>query len=160
MCYCTPEEVKAGRGGPEHGPRKACEHRSRPVQESLEGFEKMKQGGFEAGKATLRMKMDLEDPNPMMWDTVAYRTLKKPHHRTGTEWCIYPTYDFTHCLCDSFENITCVAHMPVSSELRLMQINTTVIPSALPSSSCRDNRTNGCATPWKSTSPVNQSTAG
>lgn len=66
----------------------------------------MKNGEFEPGKAVLRMKQDLSDGNPQMWDLVAYRTLKAPHHRTGTKWCIYPTYDFTHCLVDSFENIT------------------------------------------------------
>ncbi|KAJ2325913.1 Glutaminyl-tRNA synthetase, partial [Coemansia sp. RSA 2673] len=50
--------------------------------------------------------MDMESGNTTMWDLVAYRVLYASHHRTGTEWCIYPTYDFTHCLCDSFENIT------------------------------------------------------
>jgi glutaminyl-tRNA synthetase len=98
--------MNADRGGAERGPRRACEHRNRPVQESLDAFEKMKEGGFEPGKAVLRMKQDLEDGNPQMWDLVAYRTLKAAHHRTGNQWCIYPTYDFTHCLCDSFENIT------------------------------------------------------
>ncbi|KAJ1950102.1 Glutaminyl-tRNA synthetase [Linderina macrospora] len=66
----------------------------------------MKDGRYAANEAILRMKMDLEDGNPQMWDLVAYRILYASHHRTGTQWCIYPTYDFTHCLCDSFENIT------------------------------------------------------
>lgn len=68
----------------------------------------MKDGGYKPGEATLRMKQDLEDGNPQMWDLVAYRVLESPHHRTGDKWLVYPTYDFTHCLCDSFENITYV----------------------------------------------------
>ncbi|KAF9981914.1 hypothetical protein BGZ65_003434, partial [Modicella reniformis] len=106
ICQCTPEEMQMHRGGPERGPRSACVHRNRPIQESLELFEKMKNGGFEEGEATLRMKMDLENGNPQFWDLVAYRVLKSPHHQTGSEWVIYPTYDYTHCLVDSFENIT------------------------------------------------------
>ena len=52
------------------------------------------------------MKQDLESGNTMMWDLVAYRVLNASHHRTHDKWKIYPTYDFTHCLCDSFENIS------------------------------------------------------
>ncbi|KAG0000869.1 hypothetical protein BGZ79_005382 [Entomortierella chlamydospora] len=106
VCHCTGEEIQKHRGGPERGPRTACVHRDRPIKESLELFEKMKNGGFEEGEAILRMKMDLENGNPQFWDLVAYRVLKAAHHRTGSEWVIYPTYDYTHCLVDSFENIT------------------------------------------------------
>ncbi|KAG0311905.1 hypothetical protein BGZ97_011561 [Linnemannia gamsii] len=106
VCHCTGEQIQMHRGGPERGPRTACEHRDRPIEESLELFEKMKNGGFEEGQAILRMKMDLENGNPQFWDLVAYRVLKTAHHRTGSEWIIYPTYDYTHCLVDSFENIT------------------------------------------------------
>ncbi|QRV72629.1 glutamyl-tRNA synthetase [Ceratobasidium sp. AG-Ba] len=106
VCHCTAEEIKANRGGEERGPRKACVHRTRPIAESLAEFEKMKNGVYKPGEAILRMKQDLEDGNPQMWDLIAYRTLTTPHHRTGSKWCIYPTYDFTHCLVDSFENIS------------------------------------------------------
>ncbi|KAJ2899495.1 Glutaminyl-tRNA synthetase [Coemansia aciculifera] len=106
VCHCTGPEIKAQRGGDERGPRYACKHRDRPVAESLAEFQKMKEGRYASGEAILRMKMDIQSDNNMMWDTVAYRILYASHHRTGTEWCIYPTYDFTHCLCDSFENIT------------------------------------------------------
>ncbi|KAG8901297.1 hypothetical protein FRB99_005412 [Tulasnella sp. 403] len=106
VCHCTAEEIYAARGGDSRGPRTACSHRSRPVEESLEKFVAMKDGKYEHGEAILRMKQDLEDGNPQMWDLVAYRVLDAPHHRTGTQWKIYPTYDFTHCLCDSFENIS------------------------------------------------------
>lgn len=63
----------------------------------------MKKGLFEEGKATLRMKVTLEDSKQ---DPVAYRIKRQHHPRTGSEWCIYPTYDYAHCLCDSIENIT------------------------------------------------------
>lgn len=77
--------------------------RERPIAESLRLFEDMKNGKLEEGEATLRMKHIMEDGKV---DPVAYRIKYLPHHRTGDEWCIYPTYDFTHCLCDSIEHIT------------------------------------------------------
>jgi glutaminyl-tRNA synthetase len=66
----------------------------------------MKNGKYKPGEAILRMKQDLEDGNPQMWDLIAYRVVETPHHRTGDTWRIYPTYDYTHCLVDSFENIS------------------------------------------------------
>ncbi|KAH9986352.1 tRNA synthetases class I, catalytic domain-containing protein [Russula compacta] len=63
-------------------------------------------GEYKPGEAILRMKQDLDDPNPQMWDLIAYRVLLAPHHRTGDKWKVYPTYDFTHCLVDSFEDIS------------------------------------------------------
>ncbi|KAG8982735.1 hypothetical protein FRB90_006592, partial [Tulasnella sp. 427] len=106
VCHCTGEEIKANRGGEERGPRKACVHRTRPIEESIAEFAGMRDGKYQPGEAILRIKQDLEDGNPQMWDLVAYRVLNAPHHRTGAKWRIYPTYDFTHCLCDSFENIS------------------------------------------------------
>jgi glutaminyl-tRNA synthetase len=106
VCHCTDEEVKLQRGGKDHGPRYACPHRYRPKAESLAEFRAMRDGKYKPKEAFLRMKQDLEDGNPQMWDLVAYRILDAPHHRTGDKWRIYPTYDFTHCLCDSFENIS------------------------------------------------------
>lgn len=115
VCHCTGEEIHKQRGGDEKGPRTACIHRDRPAAESLLEFEKMKQGQCKEGEAILRMKMDLQSGNPQFWDLVAYRILDKPHHRTKGTWKIYPTYDFTHCLCDSFENIT---HSLCTTEFR------------------------------------------
>jgi len=66
----------------------------------------MRDGKYKPREAFLRMKQDIEDGNPQMWDLAAYRVLNSEHHRTGDKWKIYPTYDFTHCLCDSFEGIT------------------------------------------------------
>ncbi|KAF9651208.1 glutaminyl-tRNA synthetase [Thelephora ganbajun] len=119
VCLCTPEEIHANRGGEKSLTRKACSHRMRPVADSLADFEKMKEGKFAPGEAVLRMKQDLESGNPQMWDLIAYRVLLSPHHRTGDRWKVYPTYDFTHCLVDSFENIShslCTAEFILSRE--------------------------------------------
>lgn len=87
--------------------KKASSWRSRSVEENLREFERMRRGEYGEGEAVLRMKMDMESDNPQMWDLVAYRVLKgAPHPRTGDRWVIYPSYDFTHCLTDSFEDIT------------------------------------------------------
>jgi glutaminyl-tRNA synthetase len=104
------EEIKADRGERKGQPR-PCVHRNRPIEESLAEFEAMKDGKYRPKEANLRMKQDLSDPNPQMWDLTAYRVLDAPHHRTGDKWKIYPTYDYTHCLVDSFENISSVAHL-------------------------------------------------
>lgn len=105
-CSCTDEEIKRNRGGEERGPRIACKHRDQDSGLSLKQFRGMRDGEFAPRSMTLRMKQDLEDGNPQMWDLIAYRILSTPHHRTGDKWKIYPTYDFTHCLVDSLENIT------------------------------------------------------
>jgi glutaminyl-tRNA synthetase len=110
VCHCTQDQLKDQRGGidPKNKkPRYACAHRDRPIEESLAEFRAMKDGKYQPGEAFLRFKTDdFKNGNPQMWDLVAYRVLKKSHHRTGDKWKIYPTYDFTHCLCDSFEGIT------------------------------------------------------
>ncbi|BEI91904.1 uncharacterized protein CcaverHIS019_0407240 [Cutaneotrichosporon cavernicola] len=105
ICFCDAEKIKADRGGGKGNPV-PCEHRDRSIEDNVRDLEKMKNGVYKEGEACLRMKMDLTSGNPYMWDTVAYRVKNAPHHRTGDKWKIYPTYDFTHCLCDSFENIT------------------------------------------------------
>uniref|UniRef100_A0A667YHP7 Glutamine--tRNA ligase n=1 Tax=Myripristis murdjan TaxID=586833 RepID=A0A667YHP7_9TELE len=96
VCHQKGEELKGHNVPP-------SPWRDRPVEESLILFERMKKGLYAEGEATLRMKMVMEDGK---MDPVAYRIKYTPHHRTGDEWCIYPTYDYTHCLCDSIENIT------------------------------------------------------
>ena len=107
VCHMTPEEIKESRGGEDmKGARWNSPWRDRPIEESLRLFDEMHRGLIEEGKATLRMRQDMQNTNPFMWDLVAYRILKHPHVRTGDKWIIYPTYDFTHCLCDSLENIT------------------------------------------------------
>lgn len=98
--------MKEQRGGEARGPRFRCEHAKQSVEENLTKFRAMKDGKYKPREAFLRMKQDIEDGNPQMWDLAAYRVLDAEHHRTGPKWKIYPTYDFTHCLCDSFEGIT------------------------------------------------------
>lgn len=80
--------------------------RNRPVEESLELFEKMKNGEFEEGAMSLRAKIDMVSPNMNMRDPVMYRILKRPHHRTGTEWKIYPMYDWAHGESDYLEQVS------------------------------------------------------
>lgn len=81
-------------------------HRNRPVQESLDLFERMKNGEFESGAMSLRAKIDMSSPNMNMRDPVMYRILNKPHHRTGTTWKIYPMYDWAHGESDYIEQIS------------------------------------------------------
>lgn len=111
VCHCTGDEIKQSRGidletGKPGGERYPCKHRSQSIEQNLAEFRAMKDGKYKPGEAILRMKQDLNSPSPQMWDLIAYRVLNAPHPRTGTKWKIYPTYDFTHCLVDSFENIT------------------------------------------------------
>ena len=79
--------------------------RNRPIAESLKEFADMRKGKFGASDCTLRLKMDMNSANPNMWDQVAYRIKYMPHPHTGDTWCIYPTYDYTHCIIDSLEHI-------------------------------------------------------
>ncbi|CAH2063176.1 unnamed protein product, partial [Iphiclides podalirius] len=96
VCHQKSDEIKGFNPPP-------SPWRNRPIEESLQLFEDMKNGKIDEGEATLRMKITLEEGKQ---DPVAYRIKFKPHHRTGNKWCIYPTYDYTHCLCDSIEHIT------------------------------------------------------
>ncbi|MBR9986305.1 MAG: glutamine--tRNA ligase/YqeY domain fusion protein [Desulfosarcina sp.] len=80
--------------------------RSRSVEENLDLFQRMRAGEFEDGARVLRARIDMGHPNLIMRDPTLYRIRKTSHHRTGDTWCIYPMYDFTHCLSDSIEGIT------------------------------------------------------
>ena len=86
--------------------KKDSPYRNRTVEENLKLFEQMRQGRFEEKEKCLRLKIDMKHDNPCMRDPVAYRIKYVPHPHAGDKWCIYPTYDFTHCLNDSLENIT------------------------------------------------------
>ena len=81
-------------------------YRERSVEENLDLFRRMKAGEFEEGSYVLRAKIDMEDPNMLMRDPLMYRILKKAHHRTGNDWCIYPMYDWTHGESDYIEQIS------------------------------------------------------
>lgn len=152
----TESDIVDQRGGKKgEKPRYACAHRNRPTSESMAEFRAMRDGKYKPGEAALRMKQNLEDGNPQMWDVFAYRIPAKkkdeddeedeeevhendareaggngpesdevqyagPHYRTGDKWKIYPTYDFTHCLCDSFEGIT---HSLCTTEFELSRVS-------------------------------------
>ena len=152
----TESEIVDQRGGKKgEKPRYACSHRNRPASESMYEFRAMRDGKYKPGEAALRMKQNIEDGNPQMWDVFAYRIPAKkkdeedeenedeigedvvkengvngadsdevqyagPHYRTGDKWKIYPTYDFTHGLCDSFEGIT---HSLCTTEFELSRVS-------------------------------------
>ena len=101
----TPEQIREGRGAP-GVPGTNSPFRDRPIEESLELFEKMVAGEFPEGSRVLRAKIDMASPNFNMRDPVMYRIVRSPHHRTGDSWCVYPMYDWAHGLEDSVEWIT------------------------------------------------------
>jgi glutaminyl-tRNA synthetase len=87
-------------------PGKNSPWRDRSIEENLDLFQRMRAGEYEDGARVLRAKIDMAHPNLIMRDPTLYRIRKTSHHRTGDRWCIYPMYDFTHCLSDSIEGIT------------------------------------------------------
>ena len=101
----TSEEMAKQKGTPTE-PGTTSPYRDRSVEENLELFEIMKQGGFPEGSHVLRAKIDMSAPNMLMRDPIMYRVLHKPHHRTNTDWCIYPMYDWTHGESDYIEQIS------------------------------------------------------
>ena len=104
VCELTPEEFSKFRGDTTHPA--VSPYRNRPIEESLDLFERMKNGEFPEGKYTLRAKIDLESGNFNMRDPVLYRIRYIEHHRQGTKWCIFPMYDFAHPIQDALEGIT------------------------------------------------------
>ena len=105
VCDLSAKEIREYRGTLTE-PGRDSPYRSRPVQENLDLFERMRAGEFEDGSRVLRAKIDMASPNLNMRDPVIYRILRVEHHRTGDKWCIYPMYDFTHGLSDSIEGVT------------------------------------------------------
>lgn len=105
VCSLSAEETREYRGTLTE-PGKDSPYRTRSVEENLELFEKMKNGEFEEGAHILRAKIDMKSPNMNMRDPAIYRIRKVHHHRTGDKWCIYPMYDYTHCISDAIEGIT------------------------------------------------------
>ena len=101
----TPEQIRAMRGTLTE-PGQDSPYRSRTVEENLQQFERMRAGEFADGSAVLRARIDMASPNINMRDPVIYRVRRAHHHQTGDKWCIYPMYDYTHCLSDALEEIT------------------------------------------------------
>lgn len=105
VCDMSAEEIRQSRGNLTT-PGTESPWRNRPIEESLDLFERMKNGEFADGEKTLRAKIDMASPNMNMRDPVIYRIAHMTHHATGDKWCIYPMYDFAHPLEDAFEGIT------------------------------------------------------
>lgn len=99
--FSSAEEIKEGRrNGTE------SDYRNKSVEWNLEHFHKMRDGVFDEGACVLRLKINMTDENPNLRDPIAYRIKKTPHYRTGTKWCIYPSYDYSHGIVDALESIT------------------------------------------------------
>jgi glutaminyl-tRNA synthetase len=105
VCSLSADEIREQRGTLTE-PGKESPYRNRSMEENLDLFARMRAGEFEDGAHVLRGKIDMASPNITMRDPVFYRIKRAPHYRTGMQWCIYPMYDFAHCLSDSLERIT------------------------------------------------------
>ncbi len=105
VCNLSADEMREYRGTLTE-PGKESPYRNRSAEENLDLFRRMKEGEFEEGTHVLRAKIDMASPNIVLRDPAIYRIRKVEHQRTGSDWCIYPMYDFTHCLSDSIEGIT------------------------------------------------------
>jgi len=105
ICDLNAEEMRKYRGTLK-GPGKDSPCRDRSIEENLKLLKDMREGKYEDGSKVLRAKIDMSSPNLNMRDPVIYRILHRKHHRTGNDWCIYPTYDWAHGQSDSIEDIT------------------------------------------------------
>ena len=105
VCELNAEQTREYRGTLTT-PGKESPYRNRPIEESLDLFARMRAGEFAEGSMMLRAKIDMASPNMKMRDPVIYRIRFAHHHQTGDKWCIYPMYDFTHCISDAIEGIT------------------------------------------------------
>ena len=105
VCDLSTEEIRTTRGTLTE-PGTPSPFRNRESAENLDLFQRMRAGEFADGSRVLRAKIDMASPNINLRDPVLYRIRHAAHHRTGTDWCIYPMYDFTHCICDALEGIS------------------------------------------------------
>ncbi len=105
VCSLSADEIREYRGTLTE-PGKDSPYRNRSVEENLDLFQRMRNGEFEDGAHILRAKIDMASPNINLRDPALYRIKKAEHHRTGNAWCIYPMYDYTHCISDALEGIT------------------------------------------------------
>jgi glutaminyl-tRNA synthetase len=128
------EQLIELRGAPDR-PGKDSPHRNRSVEENLDLFARMRNGEFPDGAKTLRAKIDMASPNIHMRDPALYRIRHAEHHRTGKAWCIYPMYDYAHCLSDYIEGIThsiCTLEFEVHRPLYDWILENLNLPRALP----------------------------
>ncbi len=105
VCDLTVDEIREMRGTVKQ-PGTPSPYRKRSVEENLDLFLRMRNGEFGDGEKTLRAKIDMTNPNMLMRDPLMYRIRHAQHHRTGDKWCIYPMYDYAHCMSDYIEGVT------------------------------------------------------
>lgn len=134
VCTLTPDEFKEVRGVPTRpGGESPCRNSS--VAQNIDLFRRMHEGEFPDGSYVLRGKIDMTSPNLHMRDPVFYRIRKADHHRTGSQWCIYPSYDFAHCIEDALEGIThslCTLEFEVHRPLYEWILENVRLPEPLP----------------------------
>jgi glutaminyl-tRNA synthetase len=134
VCDLSPEETEAYRGSPDQ-PGRNSPFRDRPVAENLDLFTRMRAGEFPNGARSLRAKIDMASPNIWLRDPLLYRIRHTPHHHAGDKWCVYPLYDFAHCLSDYLEGIThsvCTLEFEVHRPLYDWILASLELPRALP----------------------------
>lgn len=134
VCDLTPKETDEYRGAPDR-PGKDSPYRNRSVEENLDLFTRMKNGEFPDGARTLRAKIDMAAPNVWLRDPLIYRIRHAAHHHTGDKWCIYPLYDFAHCLSDYIEGVThsiCTLEFEVHRPLYDWILTSLELPRPLP----------------------------
>jgi glutaminyl-tRNA synthetase len=134
VCDLSPEDTDAYRGAPDR-PGRDSPFRTRTAAESLDLFERMKAGEFPDSARTLRARIDMAAPNIWMRDPILYRIRHAEHHHTGQQWCIYPMYDFAHCLSDYLEGIThsiCTLEFEVHRPLYDWILENLSLPRPLP----------------------------
>jgi glutaminyl-tRNA synthetase len=134
VCDLSPEETEASRGAPDK-PGIESPYRNRTIEENLDLFARMRAGEYPNGARTLRAKIDMAAPNMWMRDPVLYRIRHTEHHHTGARWCIYPMYDFAHCLSDYIEGVThsiCTLEFEVHRPLYDWLLESLSLPRPLP----------------------------
>jgi glutaminyl-tRNA synthetase len=134
VCDLSPEDTDTYRGSPDK-PGKDSPFRTRSIEESLDLFQRMKAGEFPNGARSLRAKIDMASPNIWLRDPLIYRIRHAEHHHTGNKWCIYPLYDFAHCLSDYIEGIThsvCTLEFEVHRPLYDWILESLGLPRPLP----------------------------
>jgi glutaminyl-tRNA synthetase len=134
VCDLSAADMELYRGAPDR-PGQDSPFRDRSVEESLNLFQRMKAGEFPDGARTLRAKIDMTSPNIWLRDPVIYRIKHAGHHHTGAKWCLYPMYDFAHCLSDYIEGVThsiCTLEFEVHRPLYDWILENLNLPRALP----------------------------
>ncbi|MEO5959477.1 MAG: glutamine--tRNA ligase [Opitutaceae bacterium] len=134
VCDLSPEETDAYRGSPDR-PGKDSPFRNRSIAENLDLFARMRAREFPNGARSLRARIDMASPNIWLRDPLLYRIRHATHHHTGDKWCIYPLYDFAHCLSDYLEGIThsiCTLEFEVHRPLYNWILESLELPRALP----------------------------